>query len=303
MTDAEPAMPRTRRAGPFEVVALLDASGPFFRSAAAAFPGASEADWADARRADPGAFGPDGVWLLDFRCFAVRLPSGRYALVDAGVGPAGSPAAAWAPVPGRLPRCLAEAGIGLADVELVVLTHLHEDHVGWSVSPDGVPMFPNARDVLQRTEIATLERAGDTEVLPHVVEPLRLAGQLSTVDGEVRLVERPDGRLTAVPTPGHTPGHQSVLVSGGEDQVVVTGDVLVHAVQLVAPDVGYAFEKDPALARRTRRSLLDEAGRKPTWLATAHLTTPFVRPADQFAAPAPSHGGKVTDAGGSGCES
>jgi glyoxylase-like metal-dependent hydrolase (beta-lactamase superfamily II) len=290
----------TRRVGPFEVVALLDASGPFFRPAQAAFPAATAADWARAERLDPGAFGQDGAWLLDFRCFAVRLPSGRFALVDAGVGPVGSPAAGWAPVPGHLPARLAEAGIEPADVELVVLTHLHEDHVGWSVSAEGVPVFPRARYVLQRSEVAALELAGDTLVLPHVVEPLRQAGQLSTVDGEVRLVTHPGGALTAVPTPGHTPGHQSVLVRGGDDLVVVTGDVLVHAVQLVAPDVGYAFEVDPALARRTRRALL---GRTPDWLATAHLTMPFVRPADDFSAPAPSHGGQVTDVGGTRCES
>ena len=87
-------------------------------------------------------------------------------------------------------------------------------------------------------------------------------------------------RLTTEPTPGHTPGHQSVLLRGGGRQVVITGDVLVHAVQLVAPDVAYAFEADPELARATRRELLARAERMPTWLATAHLNTPFVRPHD-----------------------
>ncbi len=227
---------------------------------------------------DPAAFGPDGAWQLDFRCFAVRLPSGRYALVDTGVGPAGSPAAAWAPVPGHLLERLAGAGIGRDDVELVVLTHLHEDHFGWSVSPDGVPTFPNARYVIQRTEIAALEQAGDDVVLPYVVEPLRRTGQLSTVDGREHLAERRGAALTTEPTPGHTPGHQSVLLRGAGRQVVITGDVLVHAVQLVAPGVGYEFEADQDTARRTRQALLDRAARMPTWLATAHLNTPFVRP-------------------------
>jgi glyoxylase-like metal-dependent hydrolase (beta-lactamase superfamily II) len=268
----------TRTVGQFEVVALLDAAGPFFRPAADAFSGASERDWDRARRADPAAFGPDGAWLLDFRCFAVRLPNGRYALVDTGVGPADGPAAAWAPVPGHLPERLAEAGIGHAEVELVVLTHLHEDHYGWSVSPRGVPMFHAARYVVQRAEIAALERAGDDVVLPYVVEPLRATGQLSVVDGRERLAERHGTRLTTEPTPGHTPGHQSVLLRGDGHQVVITGDVLVHAVQLVAPDVAYVFEADPDTAARTRRDLLARAGRLPTWLATAHLNTPFVRP-------------------------
>jgi glyoxylase-like metal-dependent hydrolase (beta-lactamase superfamily II) len=268
----------TRSVGPFEVIALLDAAGPFFVPAAAAFPGASERDWARARRVDPAAFGPDGAWHLDFRCFAVRLPSGRYALVDTGVGPAGSPAAAWAPVPGHLLERLAGAGIGRDDVELVVLTHLHEDHFGWSVSPGGVPTFPTARYVIQRTEITALEQAGDDVVLGYVVEPLRRTGQLSAVDGRECLAQRHGVALTTEPTPGHTPGHQSVLLRGAGRQVVITGDVLVHAVQLVAPDVGYEFEADQDTARRTRRTLLDRAERMPTWLATAHLNTPFVRP-------------------------
>jgi len=265
----------TRSVGPFEVMALLDASGPFFRPAAEAFPDATAHDWDRARGLDPAAFGPDGAWLLDFRCFAVRLPNGRYALVDAGIGPAGSPAAAWAPVPGRLLDRLAAAGIRRTDVELVVLTHLHEDHCGWSVSPDGKPTFPNARYVVQRTEITALEQADDEVVLRYVVEPLRATGQLSTVDGRVCLAERQGTRMTTEPTPGHTPGHQSVLLSDHRNQLVITGDVLVHAVQLVAPDVAYAHESDQDTARRTRRRLLSAAGDQ-TWLATAHLREPFV---------------------------
>jgi len=265
----------TMPAGPFAIVALLDASGPFFLPAADAFSGATEEDWARARRVDPGAFGPDGAWHLDFRCFAIRLPGGGVALVDAGVGPAGSPASSWAPEPGHLLERLVSAGIDRADVRLVVLTHLHEDHFGWSVSPDGVPNFPNARYVVQRTEIAALEQAGDEVVLSYVVEPLRGTGQLDGVDGAVRLAGARGGTVSTMPTPGHTPGHQSVLVRGAGRQVVITGDVMVHAVQLVDPDVGYRFEADGEVARQTRRALL--ASHRSAWLATAHLNMPFVR--------------------------
>ncbi len=266
----------TMRTGPFEVLALLDASGPFFLPAADAFTGATAADWDHARRIDPGAFGPDGAWHLDFRCFAIHLPGGGVALVDAGVGPAESPASSWAPVPGHLLARLADAGIDRADVRLVVLTHLHEDHFGWSVSPEGVPNFPNARYVVQRTEVTALEQAGDEVVLSYVVEPLRRTGQLDVVDGAARLARHREGTVATIPTPGHTPGHQSVVVRDPYRQVVITGDVLVHAVQLVDPDVAYRYEADQATARHTRRTLLDAAGRRPTWLATAHLTRPFV---------------------------
>ncbi len=293
---ANPAHPRAthargatvRSVGCFDVLALRDAAGPFFLGYDEAFAGASDRDWAAARRIDPAAFGPDRTWNLDFRCYAIRRPGDRYTLVDTGVGPVGSPASAWAPVPGVLPQLLAGSGIDVRQVDTVVLTHLHEDHAGWAVTAEGVPMFPNARYVVQQRELDALE-AGGSEMLGYAVRPLRAAGQLHAVDGGVVLsgdslaagrrtpAGRRGDRVRVVPTPGHTPGHQSVLVEGGRhDQVVVTGDVLVHAVQLADPDVAYRYEADQDLARLTRRSLLDSARREHAVLATAHLNRPFV---------------------------
>ncbi|MFC9378799.1 MBL fold metallo-hydrolase [Streptomyces sp. NPDC057020] len=254
------------------VTALLDASGLFFKSARDAFPGAVAADWAAAAALDPGAVGPDGAWRLDFRCFAVADPDGAgWTLVDAGVGPAEGPGAPWCPVPGRLPDVLAQAGIDRADVHTVVLTHLHEDHSGWAADAAGRPFFPEARYVVQRAETAALDRLDP--VWDWVVEPLRAAGRLHEVDGRHRL--RPG--VTLLPTPGHTPGHQSVLVErpDGRD-VLVTGDLLVHAVQLAAPAVAYAHEREPATARTSRQELLARAAESGAVLATAHLTRPFV---------------------------
>ncbi|HEY3010677.1 MAG TPA: MBL fold metallo-hydrolase [Micromonosporaceae bacterium] len=271
----------TRTVGDLEVVALADADGPFFLTPEQAFPTATAADWEQARRVDPGAFGADGSWHLDFRCFAVRSPDGRITLIDAGVGPVGSPASAWAPVPGHLPEVLASADIDVADVQTVVLTHAHEDHVGWSVGLDGVPMFPNARYLIQPVEVAALEDSGDTTIVPFLIEPLRRTGQLDVIDGRTRLDgRRSRGRhsatMTAIPTPGHTPGHQSVVVTASSAEIVLTGDVLVHAVQLVSPDVGYVFESDQDVARDTRRKLLDRARDRRALLATPHLNRPFV---------------------------
>ncbi|MEV4225031.1 MBL fold metallo-hydrolase [Nonomuraea sp. NPDC049725] len=263
----------SRSVGAFDVVALRDSADTFPATRTEMFPDATEEDWRRARRADPGAFGPGLAWKLDFRCYAVRRPGGRIALVDAGVGPAGSPGSAWA-APGVLPELLAAARIDVADVDLVVLTHVHEDHMGWSVSTDGVPTFPNARYVVQRTEVARL--AATSPMRDYLIVPLQRTGQLREIDGEVRLAGARGSRLTAIPTPGHTVGHQSVLVDGHGRRMVITGDVLVHAVQLVAPDVGYALEADQAVAAETRRALLADARRRRATLATAHLTSPFV---------------------------
>lgn len=272
-----------RSAGAFEVLALLDAHGPFPGKCQDHFTGATAADWERAERIDPAAFGPDDSWDLDFRCYAIRRPGGRVTLVDTGIGPVGSPASGWTPVPGRLPEVLTAAGIGVDDVDSVVLTHLHSDHYGWAVGADGAPMFPGARHVVQRAEVSWL---GAHDIpMSYVVAPLRAAGLLQEVDGRVRLLGGGQGQgqdrfrggaVSLVPTPGHTPGHQSVLVEGGSQRILVTGDVLVHAVQLVNPAVAYRLEQDEAAARHSRERLLTEARQHRALLATAHLNRPFV---------------------------
>lgn len=275
----EPGLVTTRKIGDLEVMALTDASGPFLPWQEA-FPGATAAHWSRARSVDPGAFGDGGIWRLQVRCFAIRRPGGRAVLVDTGIGPEGSPAAGWAPVPGRLPAALEAAGLDAADVDTVVLTHLHEDHVGWTVTAAGTPRFPNAGYVVQRVEVTAMEACEATAVLDHAVRPLRSSGRLREVDGRVRLSgagrDRLPGEITAVPTPGHTPGHQSVLVESHDARLMVTGDVLVHAVQLVDPAVDYVYEDDRELARRTRAAMLADAARGDTWLATMHLGEPFL---------------------------
>lgn len=260
-----------RTFGDAEILPLHDAEGPFFQPVREAFPDAGPGAWRRAAALDPDAFAPDGSWRLAFRCFAIRLPGGSVLLVDAGIGPEDSPAASWAPVPGRLPRLLAAEGIAPGSVEAVVLTHLHTDHVGWAVVR-GEPYFPNARYVLQRTEADAVDTL-NPGLRSALLDPLRAAGRLELADGRRVLA---GGVVSVVPTPGHTPGHQSVLVSSRGEEAVVTGDVLVHAVQLTDPETAYAHESDQDLARETRLRLLADAAARGALLATPHLGEPFV---------------------------
>lgn len=89
--------------------------------------------------------------------------------MDTGVD---APARSWAPVPGRLPDELAAAGIAPADVDTVVLTHLHTDHIGWAMGAGGTPYFPNARYLLQAAELGSV-RAGQPELVSWLLDPLR----------------------------------------------------------------------------------------------------------------------------------
>lgn len=269
-----PRMVASRRVAGATVFALQDGAGPFFQPRQQAFPDAAAHHWQQADALDPDAVDGTGGWWLRFRCFAVRLDSGRTVLVDAGIGPAGSPAARWTPVPGRLPEELAAAGIGPDTVDTVVLTHLHTDHVGWAVT-HARPYFRNARYVLQQAEFDALA-AAEPSVRERVIRPLQDSGQLSLISGDERIA----GPLRIVATPGHTPGHQSVLLDTGDGLVAVTGDLLVHAVQLVGPHLRYAFDADPEAARRSRGRVLSDLHARGGLLATAHLGEPFLAATD-----------------------
>jgi glyoxylase-like metal-dependent hydrolase (beta-lactamase superfamily II) len=178
-------------------------------------------------------------------------------LVDAGVGPAGGEAAEWLGVSGRLPRLLQQVGVAVEDVDAVVVTHVHLDHVGW-MSDGERPAFPRAEYVVQRDEV---EHTRDGSTYASRIRPIEEAGQLRVVDGETAL-----RGLRLLPTPGHTPGHQSVAT----DRAVLGGDVLVHPAQARWPELTYVYEQDPATAVTSRREVLALAATLGIPIAAAH---------------------------------
>ncbi|MEV8630738.1 MBL fold metallo-hydrolase [Streptosporangium sp. NPDC051023] len=235
-----------------EVFPLCDAVGPMGdsirRPLAEMFPGADH--------------GGSEEWVLHFHCYLLRDGAGRTVLVDTGIGPEDSAASSWAPVPGALGAELARVGVTAGEIDAVVITHLHSDHASGAVI-GGVPAFPNARHLFQRAEIDTAAES----VLDQVVRPL--GERVHVVEGRAEVF--PGIRI--LHTPGHTPGHQVVQVG----DLVLTGDVVLHPVQLDDPAIPYLYDDDPDLAAVTRAKLLQQVRAAQGMIATAHFAEPFTR--------------------------
>lgn len=153
---------------------------------------------------------------------------------------------------------LTAAGFAPDSIDTVVCTHLHVDHVGWNtmlVDGEWVPTFPNARYLIGRVESEHWDAYGvheDGDVYGDSVRPVIEAGLVDLVEFGHRVTDE----VVTEPTPGHSPGHQSVHITSAGRQALITGDVMHHPVQCGEPDWESAFDSDIAAARTTRRELL-----------------------------------------------
>jgi glyoxylase-like metal-dependent hydrolase (beta-lactamase superfamily II) len=175
-------------------------------------------------------------------------------------------------------RTLAESRTSPAEVEVVVLTHVHDDHIGGTVTPDGGPAFPNARYVINRVELDWLEElAGTSEedraIWDRLLAPLQSGGMLQAIDGDHEVLPG----ISTRHLPGHTPGHQVVQVSDGGASLLLSGDAINHPAQLQQPELATGPDDDVEGALRARRKLLAELVDSDGMLAPAHFAEPFGR--------------------------
>ncbi len=265
--------------GGVTVTALLDSEGPFFLPLSEAFPSVGPDLVARAERLDPDPHPDPDRWWLAFRVYVVEA-AGRVVVVDTGAASDTALHSSWAPEGAHLVDRLAiELGLEADRVTDVVLTHLHGDHAAGSIDQQGRPAFPAAGYHVHARELEAVRAAGDAGAQwRYLLEPLTDADQLRVCAGAVDLVAGSGGSAVRLePTPGHTPGHQSVLVSAADDHVLIAGDVFVHALQVVEPASRYVFDQDSDEAVRTRVALLGSARSLGARLGTAHLHSAFVR--------------------------
>ena len=237
-------------------------------------------------RMDPGLmFGPgqpdafrerveleDGRVPFAVNCGLVRVGS-RLILLDTGAG-RDDPAMLerYGHGCGFLLDNLRALGVAAADVDTVVLSHAHADHLG-GACVGGSPTFPNAGYWISKQDWdfwTTPEWLTERPFLAQKLVPLK--DRLQLADGEAEVA--PGIRL--VPSPGHTPGHVCVVLTSGQQTAVYCGDLMHHVAQVEHTEWSPAFDLLPELSAESRRRILEQAVRDRAVLLTAHLPTPGI---------------------------
>jgi glyoxylase-like metal-dependent hydrolase (beta-lactamase superfamily II) len=171
---------------------------------------------------------------------------------------------------------LTAAGCRPEDIDFVFCTHMHVDHTGWNTQlKDGrwVPTFPNAKYLFNQGEWDCWKDSNnenDRAVIEQNILPIIEAGQVQWVDNVWGI----DDQVSLVPTPGHTPGHCSVSLSSGNDRAFITGDMMIHPVQIAEPQWSQSADQDKALAIQTRSNFVNDHCDQDILILGTHFNTP-----------------------------
>jgi glyoxylase-like metal-dependent hydrolase (beta-lactamase superfamily II) len=190
----------------------------------------------------------------------------------------------------RYEKGFAATGLSLSDIDYVMCTHLHVDHVGWNTrlaNGRWVPTFPRARYVFARRELdywASRQKV-DPESCPWITDsvlPIVEAKRAEQVASDHEL----DELVKMIPTPGHTIDHYSVRVGKPGRDAIITGDIIHTPLQARYPEIGMFTDYDAHQAGQTRRDLFDRVCETSTLMCTAHFPSPstgrIVRRGDAF---------------------
>lgn len=219
----------------------------------------SNSDWS----AHQALLDADGVLRLPIGCFVVRTGD-TTVLIDAGLGDLDLDFL----VGGQLPSALAAHGVAPADIDIVVCTHLHLDHAGWLVA-DGEPFFPNATVRFGAADWPKwVDEAGDDDRIRNAMLLLRDRDRVEPIDADGTTIAP---GITTRSAPGHTMGHQILVLSSGEERLLLLGDAVTCPVQLEEEDWQAMSDMDQALSRRTRDALWAELEGTDTTFTAAHF--------------------------------
>jgi glyoxylase-like metal-dependent hydrolase (beta-lactamase superfamily II) len=190
----------------------------------------------------------------------------------------------------RFEKSLAATGVGIGDIDFVMCTHLHTDHVGWNTRLENgrwVPTFPKARYVFADRELAywTKRQQDDPAACPWVEDSVLPIVAAKRAD-VVKSAHAFDDLVTLIPTPGHTIDHYSVQVGKSGADAIITGDMIHSPLQARYPELGMLADYDSKQAGVTRRELFGRVCDSSTLMCTAHFPSPssgrVVRHKDAF---------------------
>ena len=190
-------------------------------------------------------------------------------LVDTGCG------SRMGPTLGSLSAHLAALGVEPAAIRTVLLTHMHPDHANGLIDDAGQAVFPNAELVVHTDELAFWNREDLPEAMGDYVRGARAA--VAPYRDRTRTIETGDAApgITAVPAPGHTPGHTGWLVESAGESLLIWGDIVhLPGIQFTNPEAGIAFDVDRARAVATRKRIMDMAATDTLLVAGMHLEFP-----------------------------
>jgi glyoxylase-like metal-dependent hydrolase (beta-lactamase superfamily II) len=224
----------------------------------------------------PSFVDESGYLLQRIQCLVIDLDGTRIA-VDTCVGNDKVRAnPGWNNLQGSFLDDMATAGFPPESIDVVICTHLHVDHVGWNTHlVDGrwVPTFPKARYVFAAPELDYWQRTAypdDDPIFGDSVSPILEAGlaDLAPVDHEVCNGVRLDS------TPGHTPGHVSVLIRSRGAEAVITGDLMHHPIQLADPLRPGNFDMDKPQGALTRQAFVERFANSQALIIGSHFSDP-----------------------------
>jgi glyoxylase-like metal-dependent hydrolase (beta-lactamase superfamily II) len=231
---------------------------------------------------------PDGKQRMNFQGFVVQAPNasgGRAIVVDSCIG-AGREREfdVFCDLPEGFLEDLESLGVRREDVDTVMCTHLHFDHVGWNTYKDPAtgaykPTFPNARYLFGKTEFeAWKDIRNDGHHHPgHMIEcvdPIMEAGMADLIDVDHEIANSEGLRIWTEPSHGHTPGHVHVRISSNGEEAVITGDLMHHPMQCAMPHRQATFDMDKEAGRQTRMTFVDRYKDSGVLVIGAHFFEP-----------------------------
>jgi glyoxylase-like metal-dependent hydrolase (beta-lactamase superfamily II) len=222
---------------------------------------------------------PDGKMILSFQAFVLRS-RGKTFMIDTCIGnDRQREFDVFTNMQTSFLADLATAGFPAEQIDGVLCTHLHFDHVGWNTRKEGdrwVPTFPQARYYFGRDEYAHWQHLRETGGYHHVdhlhdsVDPIVQAGLADFIDPDFQLTDE----VSLIATPGHTPGHVSVLIRSAGQQAIITGDMMHHPIQLAVPATHGRFDMDAERGAQTRVEFVNRYTDTPTLIIGSHFSDP-----------------------------